>query len=166
MSRYNLAELRDTSWPTLCMWTWFIASTIGVGVLFGNAFSTGYREEFNAGAMFGGFIVGAIGCLPAMAFFNVLLRILQSQHALHSSPAAAPRGVRSTPAQQSTPSTTRPDSLPGGGDRGTAPRADSSTPAQQSAPSTTQPVSLPPLPGGGGRGTAPRPSDRRWGSGV
>lgn len=97
MNHKHLRELADTSSLDLWMWIWFGASAIAVGILFGNVFATtedglfsSGGPEFNVGAMFGGFIVGAISNIPGMAIFHIIKKILHSQHAIQVPPEVKP----------------------------------------------------------------------------
>ncbi|WP_084104442.1 hypothetical protein [Demequina sp. NBRC 110056] len=110
-------KLRDTvnvkAWVTV----WVIASCIATGIVFGNVFvpwdpSIHEYASFSVGAMFGGFAVGLIACIPLVVIVSLLDRQLQLQYEIHVAPltSATPAGPAvPTPESSAAPDADEPE---------------------------------------------------------
>lgn len=81
MTPTNMHDDTSVMNAEIWVWIWFFASTIAVGVMFGNIFGSSdgrYSDDtsFGWGPFFGGIVVGLVANIPFMALFDVVKKLL------------------------------------------------------------------------------------------
>jgi|GEM_PF-3709106 len=101
-------EDASTSAFAAALWIWTIVIAIGTAITFGNAFArqSAYSgSSFNAGAAFGGLLVGAFSTIPFWALFSLAKHVLRNIIKLRTDlashfPAAQTRPANAVPPRE------------------------------------------------------------------